>query len=645
MLIGCSTSGYLRKLVNIHSHTMACIPPVYTKHSTLGATRHDTQLPYRLYLAANTMVPSHCKCVQQVKGLWKIYPATIEARNKLLESGIMFKKHKISLLDRDPFLTDKIPSEKIIFRDVPLDVPDDEVIQFLREHSNVTLRSSIVCDRIRDNNNHLTDCFNGNRHVYVQSGFTPVLPEIATIGNHKCRIYHESQALSCKRCHEDGHRAIDINVCPAYIPEDNTIQIFWRSWDPLSNFYECKLEIYDHVFYSSEHAYQYQKMAHIGNEKLANEVLQAQTPKDAKNIANCVPSDKLQDWHNIKLDVMKEILVAKVKSCDKYRNALLGSGSNCLIEGTMDLYWGCGQTAYLASTTHPYYLPGQNWLGSIHSDIRHQVVHGQLPRNGPSRQPIRSTTPLCKPTDNPPRDVTSNIATTATVGTSDAAPAVGISADAPTVGASADALTVGVSAAASTIPTTNTAPITTVDASSSSTPTVTDVTSNPVPVITDVSVDLHEVSMQSQDSDSVQGPNCANSSTMTPTTITSVVTPTPEASTSTTDINSAIITTAEIHHQKEVCEDYTVSNISRIMQPLDQSSDTPSIAEEIQEAEIPKRRIVKPNKPKNKPPLTPLQKGPLDNFISRVKRKLTPEKELDASVNNQKQICSETSKI
>ena len=61
---------------------------------------------------------------------------------------------------------------------------------------------------------------------------------------------------------------------------------------------------------------------------------------------------------------------------------------------------------------------------------------------------------------------------------------------------------------------------------------------------------------------------CANSSTMTPTTITSVVTPTPEASTSTTDINSAIITTAEIHHQKEVCEDYTVSNISRITRSI-----------------------------------------------------------------------------
>ena len=69
-------------------------------------------------------------------------------------------------------------------------------------------------------------------------------------------------------------------------------------------------------------------------------------PGMQKNMANCVPSDKLQDWHNIKLDVMKEILVAKVKSCDKYKKALLDSRSNCLIEGTMDLYWGCGQTAF-----------------------------------------------------------------------------------------------------------------------------------------------------------------------------------------------------------------------------------------------------------------------------------------------------------
>ena len=175
-------------------------------------------------------------------------------------------------------------------------------------------------------------------------------------------------------------------------------------------------------------------------------------------------------------------------------------------------------------------------------------MHGQLPRNGPSRQPISSATPLCKSTDNPPDDVTSNIATTATVGTSDAAPVVDASAAAPTVGASA---------AAPTIPTTNTAHITFCQC------------------IQFLYSTCHRWNFKSSTCD-----NCClkyiymnfqcsprivilykatmSPTTMTPTTMTSVVTPTPEASTSTADINSAIITTAEIDHQKKVFEDYTV---------------------------------------------------------------------------------------
>ena len=54
------------------------------------------------------------------------------------------------------------------------------------------------------------------------------------------------------------------------------------------------------------------------------------------------------------------------------------------------------------------------------------------------------------------------------------------------------------------------------------------------------------------------------------------------------------------------------------MQPLDQSSDTPSITEEIREAKIPKRKIVKPNKANNNPSLTLLQKGPLMDTLFDV---------------------------
>ena len=95
-------------------------------------------------------------------------------------------------------------------------------------------------------------------------------------------------------------------------------------------------------------------MNHIGNQKLADEVRQASNPRAVKRLAHRVPSDKLLNWHNIKDQVMKKILTAKLQSCADYVTALLDSGTKQLIEGSMDLYWGCEQIFHLAVTTHPY---------------------------------------------------------------------------------------------------------------------------------------------------------------------------------------------------------------------------------------------------------------------------------------------------
>ena len=273
------------------------------------------------------------------------------------------------------------------------------------------IRSSVISDRIRDHNNRFIDCLNGNRHVYAEAGFLPVLPGVATIGDYKCRIYHATQSITFNRCHEEGHRALDINTCPAYIPKDDSVQVFWKHLDPLSNFYVCKVNIYDHVFSSSEHAYQYRKMIHIGNQKLADEVRHASNPRAAKRLAHRVPSDKLLNWHNIKDQVMKEILIAKLQSCADYVAALRDSSTKQLIEGSMDLYWGCGQIYHLAVTTHPHYLPGKNCLGIIHSEIRHFVQNGQNPPDIPislyhrmmGRLPMKQkmTVPAPTPTKQP----------------------------------------------------------------------------------------------------------------------------------------------------------------------------------------------------------------------------------------------------
>ena len=730
---------------------MECVRPVYTKHSALGTTRQDTRVSFRIYQAINTMVPNLCKCVQQVRGLWKIYPVTSEARSRLLASGIMFKGKKIKLHDEDPFETDKIPSEKIIIRDLPIDVRDDDIISFLQEHCNkLTLRSPMIADKIRDNNNRMSDCLNGNRHIYVQSGFSTVLPEVAIIDEHRCRIYHESQALHCKRCQKDGHRVADFHACPAYIPEDERIQIFWQGWDPLSNFYACNVNIYEHVFTSSEHAYQYRKMIHIGNQKLADAVLQAKSPRDAKNIAHKVPADQLKDWDSIKCNVMREVLCAKMKSCKKYLNALFDSGSNCLIEGTMDMFWGCGQNAHIAATTDPYYLLGKNWLGTIHMDLRQYVLRNEFPPDGPAIQISNHTSRRCSETDDntslpdgTPRGTTTSVtpgdgvsATTSdtttsvtsgdvisTISNSTITSAAGVSANPGGTTTSGDEVNAnpggtttsvisgdGISAISSGTTTSVTSgdgiSTTTSGTTTSLTPSdgisattsgsatsgdgssaisncaITSVTSGdgvspnpggtPTSVISGdgvkpspsgtstsvISVDGVSVTPSGTTTSITPGDGVSATSSGTTTCITSgdAISDTQLSTPTDTDATSKsepVLTDASEHeasiqsqdHEKEVCEDYTVSNITRIMRPLDQSSDTVSIAEEIQAAEIQKRRIVKHTKVKINPPLTPVQKGPLDNFISRVKRKLTPEKELDSSVNNQKQVCSETSKI
>ena len=108
---------------------------------------------------------------------------------------------------------------------------------------------------------------------------------------------------------------------------------------------------------------------------LANQVLNAKTPKQAKFIAQRIPEIELSSkgWHSQKYNVMEETLYAKVNSCTQFKRALLDYTDLVLIEGTTDEYWGIGQSAYYIATTHPDFLYGRNMLEEILMDIRHEL--------------------------------------------------------------------------------------------------------------------------------------------------------------------------------------------------------------------------------------------------------------------------------
>ena len=364
---------------------MTSLQPVYVKHSALGANRNDSQLAYRLCMAVSAVVPGHVLGARQVRGLWEIQVTTSVARDKLLSKGFIFKEREILVHNKDPFTTQNIPSEKITIRGIPFGCSDSYVMKYLRDQPQLIIRSNVVAGKIRNGNNELTDFLNGDRYVYVEQGFSPVLDQQAMIDGHMCRVWHPNQALKCTRCSQHGHRTTESDKCPAYIDEPEEVDIFWLSNNTFSNFYMCNINIFDLDFKSAEHCYQYCKLRYIGQNELAQDVLLCDTPRQAKNIAANIPDHLLIQWHEQKLEVMHRILVAKAQCCDKFKQDLIKSDSKILLEGTIDKFWGIGMPGFFAKNTHPDYLCGQNHLGRILMDIRKTLLNN--PINNPQTPP------------------------------------------------------------------------------------------------------------------------------------------------------------------------------------------------------------------------------------------------------------------
>ena len=85
-------------------------------------------------------------------------------------------------------------------------------------------------------------------------------------------------------------------------------------------------------FQSAEHAYHWHFMKYLGMDEHALELLDAQTPTEAKEISSRVPRCQHRAWHSIKFSVMKEIIHAKADCCSLFRSALITSMGESIVE-------------------------------------------------------------------------------------------------------------------------------------------------------------------------------------------------------------------------------------------------------------------------------------------------------------------------
>ena len=291
---------------------MTAIEPIYIEHCDLPATRKSqSEIALDLCEKCEKLANGQILGAQCMNGVWAIRIKSVAARSHIINNikHLQINNINIDIHNKYPTAT-SVPNEKIVFRDVPFNVHDQDILQYLHNQPGVFVKTGVMAAKLRDKNNKLTNYLSGDRFVYVKGKFSPALPTIATLSSAKCKVWHKSQTEVCQRCRHFGHQSVDTEKCPAFHTNADVITIRSPNF-VLCNYYMCEMKVFDQEFPSSEHAFQYRFLKHVGLDDLAEEVLVAPSAAAAKAIASRVPSHLHRDWHSIKLRVMKDILHAR----------------------------------------------------------------------------------------------------------------------------------------------------------------------------------------------------------------------------------------------------------------------------------------------------------------------------------------------
>lgn len=127
-----------------------------------------------------------------------------------------------------------------------------------------------------------------------------------------------------------------------------------------SNFSPYEVHVLGTTWKTSEHYFQARKFQ---DSNLVIKVMDASTPMEAANIGRDRNNKIRDDWESIKLEVMKEVILAKFTQHENLKELLLSTGTEDIVEASQyDSFWGEGADG-----------KGKNHLGNILQEVREQI--------------------------------------------------------------------------------------------------------------------------------------------------------------------------------------------------------------------------------------------------------------------------------
>lgn len=153
---------------------------------------------------------------------------------------------------------------------------------------------------------------------------------------------------------------------------DERVCFYEQEFYVLSNFSAFTLRWKGYKFDTSEAAYHWEKFQPLGHMNSAtgierqvaqDAIRRAASAHEAFKIAERYRESRRPDWDAVKVDIMRDILRAKVEQHEYVRRKLLETGDRELVENSWrDSFWGWGPNR-----------DGQNMLGKLWMEIRAEL--------------------------------------------------------------------------------------------------------------------------------------------------------------------------------------------------------------------------------------------------------------------------------
>ena len=143
---------------------------------------------------------------------------------------------------------------------------------------------------------------------------------------------------------------------------DEVIGFYPREFYPFDNFSSFKVEWNGYLFSSVEEAYQ--AASFMGSdEELVEKIKKSYSADEAQRIAYANRDKRREDWDDVKVSIMEELLRLKIEQNPYVKKKLLQTGDYMIVEDSpKDDFWGWGPNRN-----------GQNNLGKLWMKLRGEL--------------------------------------------------------------------------------------------------------------------------------------------------------------------------------------------------------------------------------------------------------------------------------